>query len=123
MRTQSGSDNSGDFPSFNDAEAAVQADKYKELCRLIAEAKARGEDFELRGAKQIALYRWKDERMFKRVFKKSSDPYTRDGMIYCLSVDRFERWVQFLVYCRIHRLDPIREAAKHGFGPPVPTKH
>lgn len=101
-----------------DQEAIIQAAKYKALCDLIAQAKQRGEDFELRGAKQIALYRWKSELKFRWVFKKSRVPYTRDGAIICLSVETYERWVQYLIFCSIHGLDPVREAGKYGFGPP-----
>jgi hypothetical protein len=107
----------GGNPPF-DPEVAIQAAKYRELCDRIAQARARGEDFELRGAKEIALFRWKDERKFKWVFRKGRAPYTRDGVIYCLSVDTFDRWQQFLVFCSVHGLDPIREAHKYGFGPP-----
>jgi hypothetical protein len=110
-----------DNPPF-DVESAIQAAKYGELCALIAEARARGEDFELRGAKQIALFRWKDERKFKWVFRKTRVPYTRDGVIYCLSVNTWERWQQFLEFCSVHGLDPAREADKYGFGPPRKRK-
>lgn len=104
--------------AVSDPEAAIQAEKYRELCARIAEARAREEDFELRGAKEIALFRWKDERKFKWVFRKGRAPYTRDGVIHCLSVMTWERWQQFLVFCSVHGLDPVREAHKHGFGPP-----
>jgi hypothetical protein len=107
----------------NPSEATIQATKYAELCASIAEARARGEDFELRGAKQIALFRWKDERKFKWVLRKGRDPYTRDGVIYCLSVITWERWRQFLIFCSVHGLDPAREAHKYGFGPPSQSKH
>ena len=105
-----------------DPETAIQAAKYRELCDRIAEARARGEDLELRGAKEIALFRWKDERRFKWVFRKARAPYTRDGVIYCLSVDTWDRWQKFLVFCSVHGLDPAREAEKHGFGPPPKAK-
>jgi len=89
------------------------------LCERIAQAKERGEDFELRGAKEISLFRWKTEHKFKRVYRKSRAPYTRDGLVFCLSVSTWERWQKFLTYCSVHGLDPAREAGKHGFGPPA----
>jgi hypothetical protein len=101
-----------------DVEAAVQAAKYQDLMERIDRAKALGHDLILRGARQIALYRFQDERRFKAVFSKERYPYTRDGAIYTLSVAIAERWQQYLIYCSVHGLDPIREAAKHGFGPP-----
>jgi hypothetical protein len=108
--------------SSQDVETAAQAAKYRDLLERIAQAKARGQDFELRGAKQIALFRWGDERKLKWVFKKSRAPYTRDGVIICLSVETWGRWQKHCEYCSIHGLDPVREAHKFGFGPPASNK-
>jgi hypothetical protein len=105
-----------------DPEDAIQATKYQELCKLIAEARSRGEDFVCRGAKQIALLRWKDERKFKRVYGKERYPYTVHAGIFHLSADTFERWEQYLEFSKLRGFDPFREAEKYGFGPPSAKK-
>src|SRR4051812_34149850 len=51
----------------DDPEASAQAANYQRLILRIAQARQLGQDFELRGAKQISLYRWKDSRRFKAV--------------------------------------------------------
>lgn len=95
-----------------------QIHQYGELCRKIAEARSRGEDFLLRGAKQIALFRWKNSKKAKRVYSsKEPYPYAKHGNTYTLSVETAERWERYLEYCKLRRIDPLRHLEKYGFGP------
>jgi hypothetical protein len=105
-----------------DPEAAIQAAKYDALCELVDHAKARGQDLVLRRSKQIALYLYRDEREFKRVFGLIDFPIYRENSTLCMSVQAHEEYVALQLICAIYRLNFKDEARKRGLFEPKNKK-
>lgn len=95
---------------------------YAELCHRIAEARAQGQDFELRGAKQIALYVKRSEAYWRWVFRQRWLPIHREGNRICMYVDVYETFLDVRRYCALHALNLHQELRRRGIYEPKAPK-
>lgn len=105
-----------------DLQEVLPATKYRLLLARVADAKARGERFILRGAKEIALYVKQSEAFARWVYRQTWLPLHREGNGLCLDVEVFETYLEVQRYCAIHSLDVDAELKRRGVYEPRATK-
>jgi hypothetical protein len=94
--------------NFDDErERVLQDEKYKRLKARVDEARRRHEPFELRTARQIALYIYKNEHAWRRInrWRETRLPIYHDGAIICLNPFVWEKWHELESMCAANGWD------------------